>query len=126
MNKSLIAIALLLTSCSATQPGWFQYQPVVDTQGVNYDRYLADLGQCYAFADQIDVLGDFVLNVGQAALVGAAGGAAIGAIGGSAATGAALGAGIGGLVGEGNIDARRRQELVINRCLIGRGYKFLG
>lgn len=124
--KKAICLLLLLSSCSATQEGWFQYEPVVDLRGVKADKYQHDLHECYGYADKVDVVGEFVRKTGTAILIGGAGGAAIGAISGQAATGAALGAGVGGLIGEDTTSARRRQELIINRCLIGRGYKFLG
>ncbi len=126
MRKTVVILLVALAGCSATQEGPFQYQPIVDMKGVDQAKYDRDMAECYGYADKVDVLGDFVQSVGTAALVGAAGGAAIGAVGGSAGAGAALGGGIGGLVGEGNISARHRQELIINRCLINRGYKFLG
>ena len=105
-----------------------KYEPVVDMQGVDQEKYYADLQTCYGYADQVDPLDIFAKRFAGDLLIGAAAGAAIGAVAGNAGTGAAAGSAIGATAGA--IDPRetghQRQVRIINNCLTNRGYKILG
>jgi hypothetical protein len=98
------------------------YEPIIDTQGVDMSAYAEDLAQCRDYGQQV--------QVGQSAGRGAAGGAVmggvVGAIFGNGAT-AARTAGAGG-VGGGVSGASRgyaERRAVIRNCLMGRGYRVL-
>jgi hypothetical protein len=96
-------------------------------KGVGSARYEQDLAECRGYAEQVSPAGEAVVGGGLAAALGAAIGAIAGAFGGSAGRGAAMGAGIGGVSGTaaGGAGGVSRQQEVIDRCLIGRGYKVL-
>ncbi len=120
-RPAALAAALVIAGCA--------YRPIVDTAQPSFDpaRYQADLGQCEAFAEQVNP----AEQVGTGALLGAALGAGLGAIGGAFAgqvgTGAAIGAAVGGASGGagGLGQAHLRREDVVRRCLTGRGYMVL-
>jgi hypothetical protein len=115
--------AMGLAGCTATN------QPIVDTKGVDPNRYAQDQSECQQYADQANVAGDAAVG----AVGGAAGGAALGAITGalvpgvSAGGGAALGAASGGLLGLGGgaySGVEQRREIFRN-CMKNRGYSVL-
>ena len=120
-RKHLVVIlitSIALVSC-ATAPS---YRPVVDTQGVDLNRYEQDLSECKNYAAQVDP----ARRAAGGAIVGAIFGAALaGAIGGRnfAGTGARVGAveGVGVGAASGVID----QHTVVRNCLAGRGYRVL-
>lgn len=126
MNKTIIkstsAILLisLITACANTGAN---YRPVVDTKGIDLNRYEADLSECQQYANQ-------TAGAGESAAAGAAAGAVFGALLAAAAGGgsskkstAGVGAvtGAAGAAGQGETNQRN----VIRRCLSGRGYKVL-
>ena len=99
------------------------YRPIVDTQGVDLNRYEADLQACQAYATQ-------TASTAESAAVGAVGGAVLTGLmaavggsgydkGGSARMGAVAGAAGGAVTGE------TSQRNIIRRCLSGRGYRVL-
>ena len=102
--------------------GCVTYQPIVDTKGVDMNRYHADLGECTRYAAQVDPASH--------AAAGAAGGALFGAIIGSLfgsgrdtrnlAIAGAIGGGTGAAAG-----GARVQQDIIRRCMAGRGYNVL-
>jgi outer membrane lipoprotein SlyB len=96
-------------------------------KGVNSSRYEDDLDECRLYAEQVSPTREAMVGGGLAAAVGATIGAIAGAFGGSAGTGAATGAAIGGVSGTaaGGAGGVSQQQQVIDRCLIGRGYKVL-
>jgi outer membrane lipoprotein SlyB len=113
---SSLGLAALLLGCAGAT-----YRPIVDTQGLDMNRYEADLQSCQQFATQ-------TADGAHSAAVGAIAGAALGSViagiagGDRRATGsiAALEGGImGGVSGETN------QRNIIRRCLSGRGYRVL-
>jgi len=117
-NKSLLILIVLLVGCAGAN-----YRPIIDTQGIDFNRYEFDLQQCQQFATQTG-------DAGQKAAVGAAAGAILGSVlaaaagGGydrsaSARVGAVTGAVSGGAQGEND------QRNIIRRCLSGRGYRVL-
>ena len=116
MKRRLLFIVLaLLAGCVA-------YRPIVDTRGVDMNRYHADLGECTQYAAQVDPASN--------AAAGAAGGAVIGAVIGSLfgsgrdtrnlAIAGAVAGGTGGAAG-----GARVQQDIIRRCMAGRGYNVL-
>lgn len=115
-----LILSALLTGCANSGAN---YRPIIDTQGIDFNRYEADLRDCQAFAKQ-------AAGAGQSAAAGAIGGAVIGAAIAAAAgssndraASARVGA-VGGAVGAG-VEGDRNQRNIINRCLTGRGYRVL-
>lgn len=116
-----IVIALLLTACK-TSDDLLGNRPIVDMQGVNVVAYEADLVDCQAYADEV--------QIGRQTAVGTVAGAAVGTVfgaivgdSGTAQRGAGVGAVTGGVRGvSGGLSERER---VIRRCLMGRGYRVL-
>lgn len=115
-----IVCLAMLAGCAHTGAG---YRPLVDTQGVDMNRYENDLRDCQGFAQQ-------TADAGQAAAAGAVAGAVLGALlagaagrdyskGRTARVGALTGA-----VGAG-AEAETGQRNVIRRCMAGRGYRVL-
>lgn len=123
--KSFIACvgtALILAACAQS------YEPVVDMEGVNPNKYQSDLATCRGYAEKVDAAGNGATDTLLGAGIGAAAGAALGAIGGNAGGGALIGTTIGGLGGGGTgvADSVARQKTIINNCLTKRGYTVLG
>lgn len=122
LQRTLFIILLLsLVACQGgRRPG--ASGPIIDTQGVDMNRYAADLAACEAYADQVPVA--------ERAAAGAAAGAvvtgAIGAVLGNSDT-AARGAGAGAIGGaaRGTASGLRERNLIIHNCLRGRGYRVL-
>ena len=95
--------------------GCVTYQPIVDTKGVDMNRYHADLGECTRYAAQVDPASH--------AAAGAAGGALFGAIIGSLfgsgrdtrnlAIAGAIGGGTGGGGGGGGGQEGRRWPFIL-------------
>ncbi len=109
--------ALALVSCAA-------HRPLVDMQGVDANRYNADLSDCQRYADQ-------VAGAGTGAIVGGIASALLGfavaRAGGSGrfdapATGRM--AGVLGIAG-GAAHGAQSERQVVNNCMAGRGYKVL-
>ncbi|HWK54914.1 MAG TPA: hypothetical protein VNR18_11125, partial [Hyphomicrobiales bacterium] len=94
MNRSrvigLLAASMLITGCA----GLFNKEPIVDLKGVDQQVYAADLSECRAYADSVQV--DRGVLVGAA--TGAVVGGAVGAVAGNSSS-AKRTAGIGGIFG---------------------------
>jgi outer membrane lipoprotein SlyB len=126
MNKSLVkaitAVLLVSLTAGCANTG-ANYRPVVDTKGVDLNKYEADLGECQQYANQ-------TAGAGESAAAGAAAGAVFGALLAAAAGGGANRrgtAGVGAVSGAAGAGAQgeNNQRNVIRRCLAGRGYKVL-
>jgi len=109
----LSAAIVLIGGCSA-HPG-----PIVDTKGVSMAAYHEDLSECKDYAAQIRT----VEGVAKGTATGAAIGSAVGAVFGIAGEGAATGAVQGGT--ESAILNEDKKQLVVKRCMVGRGYRVL-
>jgi hypothetical protein len=116
-----ISIMALLSGCAATTGA--NYRPIIDSKGIDFNRYEADLSECQAYATQ-------TASAAQSAAAGAIAGAVLGAALAAAAgsrydrsSTARVGA-LSGAVGAG-AEGERNQRTIINRCLAGRGYKVL-
>ena len=106
-------LSTALIGCSS-HPG-----PIIDTKGVNMANYEADLADCEAYGDQVQI----EKGVAKGAVAGGAVGAATGAVLGNTADGAGVGA-IAGAAKSAQIGEREKYG-VIKRCLRGRGYRVL-
>ncbi|PCJ28504.1 MAG: glycine zipper family protein [SAR86 cluster bacterium] len=97
-------------------------RPIIDTQGINISQYNSDLLQCQAYADEVQL----TQKATSGAISGAAVGAVFGAVLGNSNT-AKRGAGVGAVGGgaKGVSEGFRERDLVIKRCLSGRGYRVL-
>lgn len=110
---------------------------IVDTKGVDQEKYHADLYECQTYSEQAelkqtDSLGhDLVGSTAKGAALGAAGGAISG---GSGSEGAKVGAGIGIIGGALSHGAQKRynkeqheiaERDIMRNCMVGRGYTVL-
>lgn len=114
-------LAVALTAGCATSGA--NYRPIIDTQGVDMNRYEADLRSCQQYALQ-------AAGAGESAAAGAAAGAVFGALLAAAAghgydrsASARVGA-LTGAVGAGS-QGETNQRNIIRQCLAGRGYRVL-
>ena len=118
---ALALISLMFTACKATDD-LLGNEPIVDMQGVNIVAYEADLVDCQAYADQVQIGRQTAVGTVAGAAVGSVFGAIIGDSG-TTQRGAGVGAVSGGVRGvSGGLSERER---VIRRCLMGRGYRVL-
>ncbi|MBY5992575.1 glycine zipper family protein [Ferrimonas balearica] len=130
MNTRLLILGALIAFGA-------QAKVIVDTKGVDMERYHADYYECEQLSYQVeqqqaDSLGHDVLHdTAKGALLGAAGGAISG---GSGSKGAQVGAGVGLIGGVLHHGAEKRQlaqshaqhqDQVMRNCLFGRGYRVL-
>jgi len=123
--KILLLIALipsLIAGCATNQMG-ASYRPIIDSRGVDANKFESDLRDCQQYAAQ-------TASAAEGAVAGAAAGALLGAALAAAAGSrysrsqhARVGA-VGGLVGAA-AEAETNQRNIIRRCLSGRGYSVL-
>lgn len=119
MNKNsayVIPLVLILSACASDEV-------IVDTKGVNEQRYQQDLAECEVYSQQVST-GKTIAKRGTR---GAVIGGAIGAIVGDGSS-TAKGAGVGAVAGSArdSREAENKKTQVIQNCLQGRGYKVLG
>ncbi len=96
--------------------------PIIESRGVNLAQYDQDLIECQQYADEVEI----ARKAGTGAAAGAVVGGVFGAVldnSDTAKRGAGVGAVAGGARGVG--EGLREREMVIKRCLIGRGYRVL-
>lgn len=122
----LFILSFLIAGC-AEQRGW---TPTVDSYGnPNAYRLNQDMAECRQIASQASggAVKESAVGMGAGGLLGAAGGAAIGAIAGNPATGAMIGATAGGLGGGATqgFQADERYKSAYNSCLRNRGHKII-
>lgn len=121
-TRNLAALALLVFTGCASVEDLTGNNPIVDTQGVNMATYNRDLNECQAYADEVQIAEKAASGAVTGAVVGGVIGAAVGNSD-TAKRGAGVGAVAGGARGIG--EGIRERELVVKRCLIGRGYRVL-
>lgn len=99
------------------------YRPIIDSRGIDFNRYEADLKDCQQYALQ-------TAGAAESAAAGAVAGAALGAVLAAAAgsrysrnQSARVGA-VGGAVGAA-AEGENNQRNIIRKCLAGRGYSVL-
>lgn len=123
MKLKLIALVSMatITSC-ATIEDLTGNNPIVDQRGVNLGQYDQDLVECRLYADEVEI----AQKAGAGAVSGAVVGGVFGAVWGNSDT-AKRGAGVGAVAGtaRGVGEGLRDREMVIKRCLMGRGYRVL-
>lgn len=125
MKHILIATAIVLLAGCAQTTG---YKPVIDTYGDQRTMYLQqDLAECKQIANQSSVAKGIAADGLTGALIGGAGGAAMGALFGNPATGAAAGATVLGLGGaaKGGFEANDTYKRIYRNCLRNRGHRVL-
>lgn len=119
----LLLLLLAMSLLGACANSGAAYRPVVDTKGIDLNKYQIDLAECQQYAHQ-------TAGAGESALGGAAAGAIFGAL---LATAARDGSSKRGAAGIGAVSAaagagaqgEMNQRDVIRRCMNGRGYKVL-
>lgn len=121
-TRNLAAFALLVITSCASVEDLSGNNPIVDTQGVNLATYNRDLNECRAYADEVQI----AEKAASGAVTGAVVGGVVGAVVGDSDT-AQRAAGVGAVAGgaRGIIEGIREREMVIKRCLVGRGYRVL-
>jgi outer membrane lipoprotein SlyB len=121
--KVFVVVVLMAMTISGCATRGANYRPMIDTKGVDFNKFEVDLASCQEYArTQAGAKEGAVAG----ALVGAAFGALLAAVAGSNYdTGAA--ARVGGVTGaaSGASGANQDQETIIKRCLQGRGYSVL-
>lgn len=120
----VLLTALALIGC-AEQRGW---TPTVDTyNNPNAYRLNQDMAECQQLAARASggTVKESAIGVGAGGLLGAAGGAAIGALTGNPAAGAMIGATAGGLGGGATqgFQSDERYKRAYNTCLRNRGHR---
>ncbi|MCY9854349.1 glycine zipper family protein [Vibrio mediterranei] len=133
MRKLALSLIIGLT----ITPQVFAQNLIIDTKGIDQEKYSADMYQCQQLSDQVqeqNVEGTgrtTIKHMGRAAALGA-GAAAIG--GGSGSKGAGIGAGIGLVTGVLGSSAEKEQaqanyqgekDTVMRNCMTERGYTIL-
>lgn len=119
---TLVVFVTVTAGCATNQMG-ANYRPIIDTRGVDFNRFENDLRDCQQYASQ-------TMGAAEGAAAGAVAGAALGAVLAAAAGSrysrtqtARIGA-VGGAVGAAG-EAENNQRSIIRRCLAGRGYSVL-
>jgi len=110
---STLLISVALAACAAHP------DPIVDTKGVDPEKFAKDWDECEAYTEEIIIAQGVVKGTATGAAVGAASGAINGNVGRGAGNGALYGGTRSGL------DADREKQQVFKRCLRGRGYRVL-
>ncbi|MBB3167925.1 glycine zipper family protein [Simiduia aestuariiviva] len=114
----LLAVGLSLLALS----GCARNKPIVDTQGIDMVQYRQDLGECRAYAQEVNTGGKVAGGAAAGAVVGGAIGAVL-----NGTKGAQRGAGAGAVTGaaRGAASGRQEKQQVVKNCLRGRGYRVL-
>ena len=121
LSITVLTLASMVAGCAV--PSGANYRPILDTQGVDFNRYELDLRDCQNYASQ-------TASAGQSAVAGALAGAVLGGVLAAAAgknysrTNSAKVGAVTGAVGAG-AEGETNQRNIIRRCLAGRGYKVL-
>ena len=113
--KKPVLLLLLVAGCAS--------DPIVDRKGLNDVKYRQDLAECRTYTEEVST----AKEAAERGAVGVAVGAVSGSITGNSSTaGRVAGAGaVSGGTG-GALSAEERKELIVFRCLKGRGYRILG
>ena len=121
---SMTLLVTLVTSgvgCATVRPS--QYRPMIDTKGVDMTQYERDVGECQAFARQIDQERSAANGAVAGAVFGLILGAAFGLRNSNLAQVTAAGAVAGGA--RSAEYAGMTQIQIIGGCMVGRGYSVL-
>lgn len=121
-RKLRVAMALLPIAISGCA-NIANYQPLIDTKGVDSAQYSQDLQECRSYGQSIDVQAKAITG----AIIGALATAATVAIALDSGDYMSRSAGVGALAGaaRGGGDAMMAQRTAVNKCLEGRGYSVL-
>ena len=130
MNKlrtSIIFISTLVLSACYSQGG---YTPTVDSyNNPNAYRINQDIAECKQLANRSSggTLKESAIGAGVGGLIGAAGGAVVGAFTGNPGKGAAIGAAAGGFGGAAKqgFSAEDRFKNAYNQCMSSRGHNVI-
>ncbi|MDD5275426.1 MAG: glycine zipper family protein [Methylovulum sp.] len=124
-TTSVVLVGGILLSACASQTGW---TPTVDSYNdPNAYRINQDMAECKQLASQSSggTVKETAIGAGVGGLVGAAGGAVVGAFTGNPGMGAAIGAAAGGLGGAAKqgFTAEDRYKNAYNSCMSQRGHR---
>lgn len=124
LTSSIGLIGGVLLSACASQTGW---TPTVDSYNdPNAFRINQDMAECQQLASQASggTVKETAIGAGVGGLLGAAGGAVVGAFTGNPGAGAAIGAAAGGFGGAAKqgFSAEDRYKNAYNNCMSGRGH----
>ncbi|GEM80258.1 glycine zipper family protein [Vibrio superstes] len=130
-------ITLAVLTCAILTPHVFAQNLIIDTKGLDQEKYSADMYQCEQLSDQVQMQATqstgrtTVRHMGRAAALGAGAGAITG---GSGTKGAEIGAGIGLVTGVLGSSANKQlaqqdygteKNKVMRNCMTERGYTIL-
>lgn len=126
---SSIIVALsgsILTGCASTNQMQLMRSAadnvIVDTKGVDMNKYQQDLSECAEYASRVDV----AQNTGNAAVAGGLFGALIGGMAGNRNTAGIIGLlGAAEAAGQANQQSSNTVQKIMRECLRGRGYRVL-
>ena len=104
---------VLITGCAANP------KPIIDTKGVDPERYARDMAECEQYTDEIAIAAGAAKGTAAGAAVGAATGVVTGDVGESAGLGAIYGG------TRSALEADREKQQVWKNCMRGRGYRVL-
>ena len=113
-NLFLMSVMSLLAACAATDKN-----PIVDMRGVNESQYIADVGECSTYAEQVDLKQELILQ----SIFGAIAIGSIGVIVGDSGI-AEQAVGIGAVSGasQGAVNVIDERNRVMRQCMLARGY----
>ncbi len=124
MKVIVLALCLAITACASQQSSRHAANSgiIIDTQGLDRQRYQTDLADCRQYAEQVPT----GQRTTMASVGGAVVGGALGAVVGNSDT-AAKSAGVGAITGAlgGYSDSRHEKRQIVRNCLVGRGYRVL-
>lgn len=134
MKLSKVAMTFVLVGTVSACAGGYagnRYQPVIDTvgsPGMDQTMYQIDLDACNQLAAQRPQMREAARGFGMGAVLGAAGGAIIGAAAGHPGKGAGYGAAGGALLGGAGsgIQGNTARQTVVMSCMERRGWSVLG
>ena len=117
-----LTMVLFLSACASGYRYGAPEKVIIDTLGVDLAQYQVDLADCEQYAAQINVANRTV----EGAVGGAVVGGVLGAVVGNSDT-AERSAGAGAVLGgvKSNKRSRHKQDMVVRKCLKGRGYRVL-
>lgn len=123
---ALAASCVMLAGC-AGHSYVDTFEPVIDQQGMDQAKYQKDLADCRQYAVKEDPANKAAREALAGAIAGALVGAAVGSSFGHMGTGAGTGAlyGTAGGATHGALTGMQAQQMIVSRCLAGRGYKVL-
>ncbi len=124
LSVAVVILLLSLSGCASHKQSAYRQQGgiIIDKKGVDMAQYHRDLDECRAYAEQVPVAERAATSAAGGAVVGGVLGAIVGDSD-TAKRGAGVGA-VGGAV-SGASSGYHEKQLIVKRCISGRGYRVL-